>query len=72
MKFSKDNQPTNRGRKPTGQKPTIRVSVNQETKDYFSKRKGLAGKVLEEYKQSNENLVFSFLFRIFAPKFNTI
>lgn len=52
MKFSKDNQPKNRGRNATGQKPTMRVSVNQETKDYFARRKGLAGKVLEEYKQN--------------------
>ena len=54
MRFSKDNQPTNRGRKPTGKKPTMRVSVNQETKEFFAKRKGLAGKVLEEYKQNSE------------------
>lgn len=55
MRFSKDNQPQNRGRKPTGHKPTMVVSLNADAKEYYQKHKGLAGKILEkEYKQINE------------------
>lgn len=54
MKFSKDNQPQNRGRKPNERKKVVlHVSVLPETKEYYSKR-GLAERVLEEYKQLNE------------------
>lgn len=54
MKFSKDNQPPNRGRKPTGKQPTLSVSLSAEAKEYYQKRKGLAGRVLEEYKRNND------------------
>lgn len=49
MKFSKDNQPSNRGRKKGKNKVTMSVSVTPETKEYYRQERGLAGRVLEDY-----------------------
>lgn len=49
MKFSSTNQPSNRGRKATGQKPTMRIAVTQDIKEWYQARKGTALVALQEY-----------------------
>lgn len=52
MRFTSDNQPSNRGRKKGKNKVTMSVSVTPETKEYYRQERGLAGRVLTEYKNN--------------------
>ena len=50
MKFSKDYQPKNNGRKKVAdRKVPMSVSVKKSTKDYFANHKGEGGNLLDEY-----------------------
>lgn len=53
MKFSKDNQPSNR-RHTEEKKEIISASVKPSTKAYFKRRRGEAGRVLDEYVSKKE------------------
>lgn len=56
-RFSKDNQPEGRGRKPIpAEKRKVRmdVSVSPEVKEWYSRRKGKAGVVLENYMKEQQ------------------
>lgn len=52
MKFSKDNQPSNRGRKKGKNKVNMSVSVTPDVKEYYRQERGLAGRVLTNYKNN--------------------
>lgn len=50
--FSKDNQPEGRGRKPKQEedkKVMMTTCVSKDCKEWYSKRRGLAPSVLENY-----------------------
>lgn len=49
MRFTSDNQPSNRGRKKGKNKVTMSVSVTPYVKEYYRQERGLAGRVLEDY-----------------------
>ena len=52
MKFSKDYQPQHRGRKKQQvKKVTMSVSVLPDVKEYYKQHRGLAGRVLTNYKE---------------------
>lgn len=57
MRFSKDCQPEGRGRKPTPiekRKVRMDISVSPEVKEWYARRKGKAGVVLEEYMKEQQ------------------
>lgn len=53
MKFSKDNQPQRRGRhKQSEKKIPMSVSVTPDVKEFYQQERGLAGRVLTNYKNN--------------------
>ena len=53
MRFSKENQPSNR-RHTDEQRVAYNVTIKPSTKAYFKRRRGEAGRVLDEYVESKK------------------